>query len=598
MGWRFRSLGRLEEERAATPAGEIIKRVLPLFKPYKKYIVVVVVATFLRMVLNLVFPLLTGYLIDAAYNGAFDKLMMYSLYFLGGAAAYWVIGYVRVYFMSLTGQSFVRDLRNRLFRVLLRTKIAVLRREETGRTVSKVMNDVDVIGDTFTSGLIDTIADIVTMSGAFVIMATIDLKLTAAILPLIPLIFAINYYLAIRARKTFRQARNAIAKVTAKVEQEVSGAAVVKTFIQRRKRDEREFKQVSKEYVEMNVQATKIVSSVNPIMSVIRAVGVAIILYFGGLLILSGEISVGVLIAFYGYLDMFFRPLQTLALFFNTIQSALAAAERVTDLLKAEQETGGKLVKPVTGHVKYEDVHFGYKEGIEIIKGVSLTAAPGEMIAIVGPTCSGKSTLARLLLRFYEPWSGKILLDDIPVEEYDLEYLRKVVAYVPQEPAVISGTVLDNIVAGSGKDRRTVEEVLEKLGVKGLFEALPNGLMTEVVGEGKNLSRGQKQVISLVRAIVSSPRVLVLDEATSNVDVLTELKIYEGLRELMRERGMTVIVIAHRLAAMTGADKIYVLSHGRVVEQGRHDDLLRRKGLYAKLWETQAAGFAHLIAKN
>jgi len=598
MGWRFRGLGRLEEEKAATPAKEIIKRVLPLLKPYKKYLVVVVVATFLRMVLNLVFPLLTGYLIDAAYNGAFDRLMMYSLYFLGGAAAYWVIGYVRVYFMSLTGQSFVRDLRNRLFRVLLRTKIAVLRREETGRTVSKVMNDVDVIGDTFTSGLIDTVADIVTMSGAFVIMATIDLKLTAAILPLIPLIFAINYYLAIRARKTFRQARKAIAKVTAKVEQEVSGAAVVKTFIQRRKREEREFKQVSREYVEMNVQATKIVSSVNPIMSVIRAVGGAIILYFGGLLILSGEISVGVLVAFYGYLDMFFRPLQTLALFFNTIQSALAAAERVTDLLRAEQERGGKLVKPVTGHVKYENVHFGYEEGIEVIRGVSLNAAPGEMVAIVGPTGSGKSTLARLLLRFYEPWSGKIMLDNIPVEEYDLGYLRKVIAYVPQEPAVISGTVLDNFVAGSGKDRKTVEEVLEKLGVKELFEALPNGLMTEVVGEGKNLSRGQKQVISLVRAIVSSPRVLVLDEATSNVDVLTELRIYEGLRELMREREMTVIVIAHRLAAITGADRIYVLSHGRVVEQGRHDDLLRRKGLYAKLWETQAAGFAHLIAKT
>ena len=586
---RLSHLARYEEEETTLPLKEIVKRLMPLVKPHAKYFSAAIAGTMGRMALNLAFPMLMGYLVDSALGGDFDELLWFSVIFFGCAVAYWFINYTRIYLTSLAGQRFIRDLRDKLFRKLLKVKIAFLRREEVGRLVSRVMNDVDVIGDTFTSGLIDMFADIAAMSGAFVIMVFISPQLTLAILPLIPAIFLINYYLAVRARETFRKARKAIAKVTAKVEQEISGAAVVKTYVQRRKIEEREFEKVSREYVSTNVEATKVVSSVNPSMSVIRAIGVAIILYIGGNLIQVGEITVGTMVTFYGYLDLFFRPLQTLAIFFNSIQSALAAAERVTELLKVDEEESGVLRKPINGLVEFKEVYFGYEEELPVIKGVSLKVKPGEMVAIVGPTGGGKSTLAKLLLRFYDPWSGRILLDGIDVDRYDLSFLRKVIAYVPQDPAVISGRVYDNLVAGRpdiGKEE--VNRLLKELSVDRLFDALPGGLEAEIVEEGRNLSKGQRQVISLVRALISNPRVLVLDEATSNVDVVTELKIYKGLKKLIKKRNISTIVIAHRLIAITDANRIYVIDDGKVVEEGTHEELLAKGGLYAKLWRAQS----------
>ncbi|RLE73228.1 MAG: hypothetical protein DRJ37_00830 [Thermoprotei archaeon] len=586
---RLSHLARYEEEETTLPLKEIVKRLMPLVKPHAKYFSAAIAGTMGRMALNLAFPMLMGYLVDSALGGDFDELLWFSVIFFGCAVAYWFINYTRIYLTSLAGQRFIRDLRDKLFRKLLKVKIAFLRRGEVGRLVSKVMNDVDVIGDTFTSGLIDMFADIAAMSGAFVIMVFISPQLTLAILPLIPAIFLINYYLAVRARETFRKARKAIAKVTAKVEQEISGAAVVKTYVQRRKIEEREFEKVSREYVSTNVEATKVVSSVNPSMSVIRAIGVAIILHIGGNLIQVGEITVGTMVTFYGYLDLFFRPLQTLAIFFNSIQSALAAAERVTELLKVDEEESGVLRKPINGLVEFKEVYFGYEEELPVIKGVSLKVKPGEMVAIVGPTGGGKSTLAKLLLRFYDPWSGRILLDGIDVDRYDLSFLRKVIAYVPQDPAVISGRVYDNLVAGRpdmGKEE--VDRLLKELSVDGLFDALPGGLEAEIVEEGRNLSKGQRQVISLVRALISNPRVLVLDEATSNVDVVTELKIYKGLKKLIKKRNISTIVIAHRLIAITDANRIYVIDDGKVVEEGTHEELLAKGGLYAKLWRAQS----------
>jgi len=595
MGWHYyRRLGS-EKEKATLPVKVILKRLLPLFRSYFKYLSIIALMYVLRMVLNLVLPLFVAGLVDSAYTGNIPELTKYSIYFLAFSLALWVIGYIRIYFISVTGQSFIRDLRNKLFQTLLKTKIEVLKKEETGKIVSRVMNDVDVIGETFTSNIIDVFIQIITMLGAFFIMFTINLELTLAILPLIPLIFILNYFFTTRAMKVFRKAREAVAKVTSKVEQEVSGAAVSKTFIQRKERNIREFRKVSMEYVQANVESTKIVSSVGPTMSVIRAMGVALILYLGGSLILQGKLTVGNLLAFYGYLDMFFRPLRTLAIFFNTVQSALAAAERITNLLQAEQEKSGNLRKKVKGYVEFKDVVFGYEPGNPVIKSVSLSAGPGEIVAIVGPTGSGKSTLAKLLLRFYDPWSGVITLDGEPIQYYDLEYLRKVIAYVPQEPAVLSGKVIDNIVASSNVDRKYVEKIISELGVKHIFDPMPNGLETELVAEGKNISKGQKQVISLLRAVVASPKVLVLDEATSNVDVETELRIYDRLIDLVREKKITLIVIAHRILAITGADRIYVLQDGKIVEEGKHEELIRRKGLYYRLWKLQSEGVMEAV---
>ncbi|MGC8988107.1 MAG: ABC transporter ATP-binding protein [Infirmifilum sp.] len=596
MAW-WHDLGRLDEQEAKIPLREVASRVLPLLRPYTKYFVIIVLAAVVRLGANLLFPLLTGRIIDSALSKNFNGILVFSAAYLAAALVFWASGVARVYATAIAGQRFVRDLRERLMRSILGSKVVKLRGELTGKIVSRVMNDVDVISDMFTQGLVEFIVDLLTMIGAFFIMFTLSTELSLVILPLVVSVFLVSFYFARRARAAFTRARRMIAEVSARVEQDASGAAVVKTFIHRRGSRESEFEQVSRAYMESNVEATRVVSAVNPTLSAIRVAGVALILYYGGMLIASGRLTPGILVAFFGYLNMFFMPLQLLAMFINSFQSVLVSTERVTSLLNMEQEVSGSLVKPVEGHVEVKEVTFSYEEGLPVLKGVSIEAHPGEMVAVVGPTGSGKTTLAKLLLRFYEPESGSILLDGTPVEEYDLKYLRSVVAYVPQEPSAISGKVIDNITASRKAPRAEVEELIGRLGVKSIIESIPGGLDGEIVEEGKNLSKGQRQLLSLLRAIVSKPRVLVLDEATSNLDVVTELNILQELQRMIREEKATLIVIAHRLAAIRNADRIYVLRDGKVVEQGRHEELLRLRGTYYRLWIAQVSDLAETLVK-
>ena len=596
MAW-WHDLGRLDEEEARIPLREVASKMLPLLKPYAKYFAVILFAALVRLAANLAFPLLTGKAVDAALARNISGILLFSLLYIAVAVVFWAAGVARVYATAIAGQKFVRDLREKLMLAILGAKVEKLRGELTGKIVSRVMNDVDVISDMFTQGIVEFFTDLLIMSGAVIIMFMMSPELALAVLPLILAVFGASFYFARRARTAFTRARRMIAEVSARVEQDASGAAVVKTFIQRRGSRESEFEQVSRAYMESNVEATRVISAVNPTLSAIRVAGVALILYLGGMLIASGRLTPGTLVAFFGYLNMFFGPLQMLAMFVNSFQSVLVSSERVIRLLNLEQEASGSLKEPVEGYFEARDVTFWYEEGVPVLRGVSIEAHPGEMVAVVGPTGSGKTTLAKLLLRFYEPKSGAILLDGRPLEEYDLEYLRSVVAYVPQEPSAISGKVIDNITASRKAPREEVEELLDRLGVRSIIESIPGGLDGEIVEEGKNLSKGQRQLLSLLRAIVSRPRVLVLDEATSNIDVVTELRIFEELQRMTREQRITLIVIAHRLAAVRGADRIYVMRDGQVVEQGRHEELLQRRGLYYRLWHAQASSIAEELVK-
>ncbi|RLE98083.1 MAG: ABC transporter ATP-binding protein [Thermoprotei archaeon] len=588
MGWRFHRLLAEEEAERRYPDRVLIAKLLKLALSYRLYFIALAVATLARIGLNVLNPYVVKFVIDSVVSGNLSSLAYWSAVFLGLALASLIMGFVSSYSSSYLGNKVMYDLRNKMYRHIHRVKLQEVAGEPVGRIVSRITNDVDTIGNVATSGLLDTVGDVITIGGAMFMMWSLSPQLSLVCYMLIPLMVLVNVFVISKARRAYRETRKKIAEVTSRISQDVAGASVVQAFSYRKRKNVEEFRRINEENMRANVQAAAITSSMSPLMAIIQAIGSAIILVYGGNLVLQGMLSLGTLMAFYGYLDMFFRPVRTLVMFFTTLQSTLAATERVFTFLEWEPERDeGEIEEPPKlGEVEFRNVTFGYKEGVPVLKNVSFKVRPGEFVAIVGPTGAGKTTLVNLLLRFYEPWSGEILIDGVDVRRYKLSALRSAILMVPQEPLLISGTVLDNILLANPKaTAEDVKKALRALGLEDLIETLPEGLETRVLEGGKNLSVGQRQVISFLRVFIANPKILVLDEATSSVDPYTEAKLQAALEKLARSR--TTIVIAHRLQTVVNADRIIVLDGGRVVEEGRHEELLKKGGVYAKLYGIQ-----------
>ncbi len=587
MAWRLR---RATDEKASIGLREAVAGLAPVIKPYWKHLAGYIAVSAVIVAARVVVPLIEGALVDAITRASLDLLVYNLLLYLAFTSARSLGVYARQVLNTYIGQSFIRDLRRLLYERIVGARLPAVRAEETGRLVSKVTNDVDTIGYVFTSDIINTFMDLSTMFFAAWAMVNLNLGLSLIVFSLVPPVLLVNVYFARKARRAYTKAREAIAKVMAKVEQGVSGAAVTKVFSQRKEYEKKEFRKAAYEYVESNVEAERAASGVGPATNIIAAVGMAAILFYGGLLVVEGSVTIGVLVAFISYLNGFFQPLQTLVFFYNTLQSTLAAAERVIGVLNLPQEDeGGDAVPLGPGTAALREVVFGYEEGQAVLNGVTLDVEKG-ITVIAGPTGSGKSTLLKLVPRFYDPWSGSVEVDGRENREYRLKALRRYAVYVPQEPLIFSGTVLENIVLFTDAERRDVEEIIDTLGLRGVFNTIPGGLDGRVEESGKNLSKGQRQAISLVRALAANPRILLLDEATSSLDPETEALVYRGLKRVVEERGITLAAVAHRLPAIAPlADKIYVVSQGRVVEEGTHEELVKRDGVYARLWESQSA---------
>jgi len=586
-----RVLGREEEEyERKIPDRVLIKRLAGYMLRSKRKLVIAIAAVLLASLTGLVPPYLLKVAIDDyVVVGDFTGLALIAGILIGVYLVYWISDYQRTFQISWLGQNMVNEIRKQLFSHLQDLSFSFYDQSEAGRIISRVTNDTDTLSMMFAQGVVMVISDVLTLVGIVALMLLMNAHLTLVTLLVVPLLLVSTFVFQSRLRTAFRATRKKIAQVTSRLQESISGIREIQSFT--RERDTIEvFRQANIENLQANVQAGKLFALLLPIIQIIGAAGTCIVLWYGGILTLSGGITLGVVVAFLLLVTQFFRPIVELTTFYNTVQSAMAAAERIFETLDTEPEITDApeaLELPaVKGEIRFDNVTFGYDPSHPVLQDINLHIEPGKTLALVGPTGAGKSTLVKLLSRFYEPLSGTVKVDGYDVSGVTQNSLRRQMGVVLQEPFLYSGTVMENIRYGKlDATEEEVEDVAEMVGADDFIQHLPEGYNTDVGERGGRISLGQRQLVSFARALLRDPPILILDEATSSVDPHTELIIKRGLAVVLENR--TSLVIAHRLSTVRNADRIIVLNNGRIVEEGNHSELMKKKGLYRRLYEKQ-----------
>ena len=498
------------------------------------------------------------------------------------------LSYGQVYLLQYAGQRIMFDMRRAIFRHVLRLPMSFLDRQPVGRLVTRATNDVAAINEMYTQVVVYLVQDALMMAGVLAIMFRLNAKLSLLLLCFGPPLLALTFWFRGRARDAYREARRKLARMNAYLAESISGMAIIQLFRQEL-RSFRAFQEINRGYYRAQMRSVVVYGIFGPAISVMRTLALALLIWYGGRGVLSGVFTLGALVAFTSYVRMLFQPLSDLSDKYNILQSAMAASERIFQLLDQPEEPSGSRSLPVLqGEIELRDVWFAYRDEEWVLKGISFRVAPGERVALVGPTGSGKSTIVSLILGFYRPQRGRILIDGVDIRELDLSSLRRHLAVVPQDAFLFSGNVAENIrlwderLSGDG-----VKRAAEAAGVHGLVARLPQGYATEVRERGARLSVGERQLLSIARAVAADPKLIVLDEATANVDSHTEAQVQEALERLMA--GRTALAIAHRLSTIRNVDRVLVLSEGRLVEEGTVEELLAKKGLFWALWQLQFA---------
>jgi len=571
----------------------LMRRLLGFFKPYKKQLTISILLLIIISILNLSGPYLTKIAIDNyILNGDWSGLnFVMAVYFMVLLLTF-SLQYAQVYIMQLTGQRAMYDIRVKLFAHIEKMSLSFFNNNPIGRLVTRVVNDIEVLNEMFTQGIVVAIGDLLTLIGIAIALLILNLKLallTFIVLP--PLLYATKFYRD-RARDSYRNIRTNLAKLNSYLQENIGGMSTVQVF----NREDENFKRFDRINIENRDEQMRslIYNAIYfPSIEFFSAIAVGVIIWHGGGEAIRGGIQLGVLVAFIQYVQRFFQPVRDFAEKYNIMQASMASSERIFKLLDTHEEISNPqkpvILRDVKGDIEFRDVWFSYNHTSSedyILKGISFHLKAGESAAIVGATGAGKTSIINLLGRFYDIQKGSILIDNIDIRDIDKKSLRRNIGIVLQDVFLFAGDIENNIRLGEeGISIEKVYESAEIVNAHRFIERLPKGYKEDVQERGSTLSLGQKQLISFARVLAFNPKILILDEATSSVDTETEILIREALRKLIKNR--TSIIIAHRLSTIRYVDKIIVIHDGKIVEMGNHEELLKNNGMYHNLYQLQ-----------
>jgi len=495
------------------------------------------------------------------------------------------LSYGETYVLELIGQKIMQDIRLDLFGKMQSQALSFFDRHPVGRLVTRVTNDVENLNEMFKSVTITVFKDIFILTGILVVLLYLNWKLALVCFALLPFIFGLTLLFSFLAREAFRELRAKVAKINAFLQERITGMRIVQLFATE-DFQKKTFAGINHENYLAGMKQIRVFAVFMPVMDLFLSFAVALLIWHGGGKVISEQLSLGALVAFLSYIQMFFRPIRDIAEKYNIMQSAMASTERIVEFLDHQEEISEPEhpEKPgrVQGHLRFDQVTFGYREEVPVLRDVSFEVKPGEMVAIVGATGAGKTTVVNLIERFYDPLQGRVLLDGVDLRRWPGKDLKKNIGLVMQDVFIFSGSLSGNVLLGDDPaGSEALERAVTQANARAFIQKLPKGMEQEIGEEGSNLSAGERQLLSFARALAHDPKVLILDEATSSVDPETERLIQEAILTMTRKR--TTLVIAHRLSTIRRADRILVMHHGKIREQGTHEELMAMKGVYYKL---------------
>lgn len=568
----------------------VIMRLLVYLKPYWWQLVLAFIGVIGGAALTLAVPYLVKEAIDGPIiSGDISGLDRIVLLLLGAFIGAYVMELLQRYLLSWVGQRVLADLRTALFEHLQRLSLGYHDKNIVGVTISRVISDVAVINQLLSQGLVTLVGDTLLLGGIVVVMLSMSPRLALVTFSVMPIMLIATVIFARRAKVAFRKTRAKIAAVVGDLAENISGMRVIQAFAQEDDTLE-QFDEVNRANRDANIEAVSLSFVFLPTVEFLGMLATGVVLWVGGFAVANETITLGVVVAFLAYVTRFFQPIQELSQLYTTMQAAMAGGERVLNLLDTPPDVADSddsIDMPnIEGHIEFKDVSFAYRDDIEVLHDINLDIKAGQTVALVGPTGAGKSSIANLIARFYDATEGQVCIDGIDVRDVKQQSLRQQMGLVSQDPFLFAGTIADNIrFAEPDASDEAVIDAAKVANVDDFIMSLSDGYETKILEDGANLSVGQRQLISIARAVLADPRILIMDEATSSVDMLTERLIQDALDKLLSNR--TAIVIAHRLSTIINADMICAVQDGEIVEQGTHSELLARGGLYSQLYERQ-----------